>query len=209
MSQRSALILSAALTAFVLFIAGAVIGRFSRAEVATVEAAVTASPEAEVSSEPPAAADLQELTSQEAQMYLDREAAYRELVRQANERLQAAYAQLQTQAIAPAAATAPALIAPDLAASIALQAAPGAALLTPPVLTTFQNLPAYQVALTTGVVMIDAQSGKILFIGAPTINANTGPGGGSLRARADDRPEAGQGEHIEAEHEQENEGGDH
>jgi hypothetical protein len=210
MSQRSALIVSAALTAFVLFLAGAVIGRFSRAEVApTAEVVDAASPEATASPAADAAVDPQALTSQEAQMYLDREAAYRDLVGQANERLQAAYTQLQAQASAPVASAMQAQITAAEAAAIALQAAPGAALLSNPVLTVFQNLPAYQVVLTAGVLMVDARSGVILFNSATTLATAAHPGSGSLRERSDAQSESGQGGHSGGEHEQEGGGGDH
>jgi uncharacterized membrane protein YkoI len=157
MSQRTGLIIAAILTAFVLVVGGAIIGRVTQPE------------------KPPAATAVVQQTA--VQQLMERESAYQDLARQANERLQKAYAKLQAQS--QATATSPAVVfSPEQAANIALQTAPGAALLSIPALVNFQGVMAYQVSLNAGIVYIDANSGQVLYNGAVPVvaigPANTG-----------------------------------
>jgi hypothetical protein len=211
MSQRLALIISAALTAFVLVLAGAVFGKYSRSDSAAATAApdaaaATAAPEAvAATAAPEAAATDPTAAPPEAQLYLQREAAYRDLVSQANQRLQEAYAQLQSQSAAQSAAPAAVLITPQELAAIVAQVAPGLNLQGQPQLTTYQGKAAYQLVLGTGVLIIDAQTGQILYNGLGVLNAATSSHGGGGSLRADNNP--GKSGRSEAEHSEGGAGG--
>jgi len=147
MSQRTGLIMAVLLTAFILVVGGALVGRTTQPEKSPIETAA-----------------IQQ--SAAVQQLMERESAYQDLTRQANERLQQAYAKLQAQATA----TSPAyLFSPEQAANIALQLAPGAVLLNVPELVDFQGAMAYKVSLNTGLVYIDANSGQVLFNGIMTL----------------------------------------
>ena len=84
MTQRMALILASVLTAFLLVLSGGVIARVSQGDVKTAAAAPVAAT--------PASTDTQasDTAAQVQAIIQEREAAYRDLIRQANERLQAA-----------------------------------------------------------------------------------------------------------------------
>ena len=195
MSQRIAFFIAAGLTAFVLVVGGAVAGRMS--QLPRPPAAPSAEPTAAEEASPPA----------DVQTLLEREAAYQELVRQANERLQKVYAESQPTAQATAAAFA---ISPEQAAAIALQAVPGAVLLRLPELVDFQGTMAYEIALDLGMLYIDANTGQILYNGTTTV-----PGPvtlASTSSHGNDRYEhdAGNSGSNEGEHEEEDEEeGDH
>ena len=147
MSQRTGLIMAVILTAFILVVGGALVGRTTQPEKSPIETAA-----------------IQQ--SAAVQQLMERESAYQDLTRQANERLHQAYAKLQAQATA----TSPAyLFSPEQAANIALQLAPGAVLLNVPELVDFQGAMAYKVSLNTGLVYIDANSGQVLFNGIMTL----------------------------------------
>ena len=148
MSQKTGLIIAVILTAFVLVIGGAIIGRTTRPEKSPAVTAVVQQPA--------------------VQQLMERESAYQDLARQANERLQQAYTKLQAQA--QAAATSPAMVfSAEQAANIAVQISPGAALLNDPELVNFQGVMAYKVSLNTGVVIIDANSGRVLYNGTKVL----------------------------------------
>lgn len=167
MSQRTMLIIAAALTAFVLVLVGGVAARLSQpadSQAATSAPAVPA--DAEITLDPTAQALLAE-----------REAAYQQALAEANRRIDQANAQLaqanaqlaQAPAVAAPASSAAApgyAIAAEQAQQIALGAAPGAALRKPAELVLYQDRPAYEVALDRGLVYVDAQSGAILANGA-------------------------------------------
>jgi uncharacterized membrane protein YkoI len=194
MKQRIPLLIVVGLTAFMLVLGGALAARL-------LEPAPTASVvDAAGGSEPalPAAPN-----DPAVQTLLDREAAYEQALQQANAQLQQAYQDqqrladqvqaLQTQAQAPA-TTAPAAAAtavepptppadspaptyalsPQQAAMVALRAAPGATLTTAPDMVDFQGQTAYEVRLTRGTVYVDANSGQVLYNGAPAVRSNTG-----------------------------------
>jgi uncharacterized membrane protein YkoI len=177
MNQRTAFLIAACLTAFVLVIGGAVAGRISQANEASAAQAVNAVTIAEMDASP------------ESQVFMEREAAYQDLIQDANERLNKMYS--QTYGNAPDAsvkqfnehyhliyaqdpANAPAYAFSLLqAAQIALQAAPGAVLLQPPELVDFQGIVAYEVILDIGTVYIDANTGEILYNGISVPPSNT------------------------------------
>jgi len=182
MTQRGAYLIAASLTAFLLVIGGAVAGRISQANEAAAAQETGAETTLETGSLP------------EEQSIMEREAAYQDLIQEANQRLNKMYA--QAYGVVPDAsvkqlnehyqliyAQDPANAAPyafslQQAASIALQAAPGAVLLRPPELVDFQGVVAYEVVLDKGMIYIDASTGEILYNGllAPptTTQANTG-----------------------------------
>jgi uncharacterized membrane protein YkoI len=76
---------------------------------------------------------------------------------------------------APPAPTYP--ISPDMAATIALNAVPGATLTRQPELVDFQGAVAYEVSLDRGMVYVDANSGQVLYNGAATTASSGGHGG--------------------------------
>jgi len=134
MTQRTALILAAALTAFVLVLIGGVAVRAVQAGLTPAAAMAT-----------PTVTDL----------------APQGPIQQANEPFQPAPQQPTAPADAPAYA-----ISPDLAATIALNLAPGAALTRTPELVNFQGTVAYEVVLDRGTVYLDANSGRVLYNGS-------------------------------------------
>jgi hypothetical protein len=162
MSQRIALFLSIALTAFVLVMVGAALGVGRQAQ------ATPANP----TLDPQLVAELQA-----------REAAYQAMIAQANAQLQA---EDPTDLPAPTPTPVPTEtvypISPDLAAYIALSVAPNAYLVKPPELVLFRGVVAYEVTLNTGQVYVDANSGAILWNGAVV----SAPAGGSTSAGRDD-----------------------
>jgi len=181
MSQRTGLIIAVLLTAFILVVGGALVGRTTQPEKSPVETAAI-------------------------QQLMERESAYQDLTRQANERLQQAYAKLQAQATA----TSPAyLFSPEQAANIALQLAPGAVLLNVPELVDFQGAMAYKVSLNIGLVYVDANSGQVLFNGIMTL-VSVGPsdkGPAKSERSAEKAGDNGGGDSGGGEHESEG-GGD-
>jgi hypothetical protein len=157
MNQRTALVIATVLTAFALFIGGAVAGRI--VQPAVNSPAATIPPEVQ--------AGIQQ-----------REAAYQEMIRQANERLAQANANQLIQVTPtdqPATPLAPspqiAQLSSIQAASVAFQVAPGANLMSMPELVNYQGATAYEVILNMGVVYVDANSGQILYNGTAAMIA--------------------------------------
>lgn len=169
MNQRTALLLSAGLTAFVLVVLGGL-------------AATLLQPPAPA----PAASDPAGTAPVAAAPAMDpaREAAYQQALAdaqaqltEANRRLEEANAQLAAAAIPPTAvpppppapADPPAAptypVSADVAGQIALIAAPGATLQAGPDLVLYQNTPAYEVPLDQGRVYVDATTGRVLYNG--------------------------------------------
>ncbi|MEO8083040.1 MAG: PepSY domain-containing protein [Ardenticatenales bacterium] len=185
--QRNALILAGALSAFTLLLIGAVAGRVSHdAARVAVAPTVTVAPTAEPTAGPDPA----------VQALLDeRDAAYQDVIQQANDRLAQANVQLQSAyaaaaasaasaaaAARPVAPPAPAYIGPERAAEIALGVVPGAAVQRMPELVNFQGAAAYEVVTSTGSVYVDALSGQLLFNGAAApVAASSGGGRGGER----------------------------
>ncbi len=148
MSQKVTFIIAASLTAFLLVIGGAVVSRV--AQTTTASAAIDSTSPVDA----PASTDVQAL--------LDREAAYQELIRQANERLAKANSSQNTVLTNR--------LSGDQAVQIALQAVPKAAVMGRPELSNYQGILAYEVTLNTGLVYVDASNGQILANGAEPIS---------------------------------------
>ena len=234
MTQRTALIIAAALTAFVLALMGGVASYVtSQAQGPTAQVPPAGDQaSADQASMPVAAAGLDPVAVQAIQ---DRDAAYQQRIQAADQQLQQAYdkqrelaAQLneayqrqqrlasaleqarqqpaqpaaQPQQPAAQADAAPAqptfAVTPEVAAEIALGAAPRATLVRLPDLVNFQGAVAYEVVLDSGSVYVDANSGQVLYNGAIATVAS----GGSREHEG--------GEHEGGEHEGgEHEGGEH
>jgi len=148
MSQKIMIALAASVTAFVLVIAGGIFTRVSEAGAAA---------------DPTSAVD-----PSVAEVWNQREAAYRDLIDQANQRLQSVSApglDSQTAAAGTQQAFA-AKVSPDLAVYLALTSAPGARLKRAPELVSYLGTPAYEVSTTHGMVYVGAMNGAILYNGA-------------------------------------------
>lgn len=147
MSQKTMIALAACLTAFVLVMAGGVFARVSGASAASDPVAALS----------PAMRDL----------WNQRETAYRALVDQANQRLDAAGQTSTAAGTSAAASQAPTTpVSPSEAAQLAMMAAPGANVTRQPELVQFQGSVAYEVQTTLGLVYIDGASGQVLYNGA-------------------------------------------
>ena len=200
MTQKTALILSAVLTAFLLVVGGGVIARVSQPEAASAAVPTAA---------PIAATPAADVTAQLQQLMQQREVQYRQLIDQANQRLADMNKQLaavQVAQAAPARTSAPAAsmpaqpaapqitLSPDSARDIAVQAANFATMIRAPELVRFEGKVAYEVGFTRGVVYVDANTGAVLYNGTQ--------GGGQQPASQAPEPS---GEHeLEHEHESEN-----
>ncbi len=206
MTQKTMLILSAVLTAFVLVVGGGIIARVSQPETASAAAPAVV---------PSVSAPSTDVTAQVQELLQQREAQYRRLIDQANQRLAAMNQQLaaaqaaSTPVSAPApAAPAPAqarsaapqiALSPDAARDIAMQAANFATMIRAPELVRFEGKVAYEVGFTRGVIYVDANSGAVLF------NGTQGSGSGQSGAQ---QPASGGDHEHEDEHESEH-GDDH
>lgn len=174
------------LGAFTLVLLGAIVGQIVRGGFASELVAVaTRTP----ISDPQLEAMLQE-----------REQAYQALITEANARLEQAYRQIQelsaqlsvSSSNAPAGALErSATLSPARAIWVAMNAAPGSALMKEPELVFFQGALAYEVVLDQGTLYIDANTGQILYEGVPSaIQAAQAPLAAEPgRNRKDDRRE--------------------
>jgi uncharacterized membrane protein YkoI len=157
MRHKHALVLAAALTAFMLMVLGGLITRL-------------ASPAAAVN-DPLADATVQALLQA-------REAEYQRALSQANQQLQQAYQQpgrvQPDQAPQTAAAPDTPAVGADRAATIARELVPGATLTKQPELVMFEGTPAYEVVLNQGTLYVDANSGSVLYNGVSAA-AGSGP----------------------------------
>jgi uncharacterized membrane protein YkoI len=112
-------------------------------------------------------------TTDLTQQFAAREAAYNDLITQANQRI----ATLNSEVTALKKNTSPVSTQPEItadkAARIAIDAVGGKeALLTMPELVNYQGNTAFEVKLQDGVVYVEAQSGKVIFNGVnPKITA--------------------------------------
>ena len=214
MPQRTALILSAVLTAFVLVLGGGLVARVSQPIAPAQAAPVASAPTA------PAPTATIDVNAQVEQLLQQREAQYRQLIDEANQRLQQANQQLAASAAAaPAARSArsAALAAPaapaaqaaqptaslsaEAARNIAIDASGGATMIREPELVLFEGKVAYEVGFTRGVVYVDANDGTVLFNGT---HGNGGqPSGGTQT-----QPPPATGEH-ESDHEDNHDGESH
>jgi uncharacterized membrane protein YkoI len=213
MTQKTAFVLSAILTAFVLVVGGGVIARVSQADAVPAQAAVAPVPPV-----PAVAAQTADVMAQAQALLQQRDAEYRKLIDQANQRLaamnqqqaaaQAAQAVPAAQPAAPQPPASAPVAAPQIAISseaalfTAVAAANNATMIRTPELVRFEGKVAYEIGFTKGVVYIDANTGAVLF------NGTQGRGGG---AQPSSQPSAPGGEHEddhehEGEHESEREG---
>ena len=147
MSQKALVLIAGALTAFVLVIVGGVSARVAGASASAASPATDAA----VSSA----------------AWSQREAEYQNLIQQANQQLQDAYARMASmspQATATSVPTGPKVVfTPADAAGVALQAVPGSKLQRTPELVEYQGTLAYEVHTTAGLFYIDADTGAILY----------------------------------------------
>ena len=195
MTQKTALIISAVLTAFLLVLGGAIATRVSQpdAVAAAAPAATTAAPTVAPTTAPDAVASAQAQVDQMQALLLEREAAYRKLVDQANQQLAQAYQQQAatakpTQAapakkaqapapapVAAAGAAAPQVaVSPDSALSIAFSVAGTSHLRRGPELVLYNGTVAYEVLFGLGAIYIDANTGQVLSRG-PSGSAHSSP----------------------------------
>lgn len=183
MNQKFAFLMAGVLTAFLLVIGGGLAGRLSQSAVPPTPTAVAveAAPVAQIDPSSQIIAQMQQ-----------REAAYQQLIDQANQRLQQAYDQQkatvaqinQTRSVAatqpaprPAAAAAPVQpAAPGLSAedarNIAIDASGGKNMTREPQLVLYEGVVAYEIGFTNGAIYIDANTGAVLY------NGTAGHGGG-------------------------------
>ena len=221
MTQKTALILSAILTAFVLVIGGGIIARVSQANavLAPAAAAPAVAAPAQAAPAPTAAAQVADVMAQAQALLQQRDAEYRQLIEQANQRLAAMNQQQAaiqaataaqpasqpasrpvTQAAAPARAAAPQLtVSSDAALFTALQAANNATVIRSPELVRFEGIVAYEVVFTRGAVYVDANTGTVLY------NGTRGHGRGNQSASSTQPPASGGEQNHEDDHETEHE----
>jgi hypothetical protein len=162
MKHRTALILSAGVTAFVLVVMGGVAG-LAAGEARGQASAPEKTPQATLA--PEIQAQLQA-----------REAEYQSMLTEANARLEQAYAkidELQAQAPTQDAETQVYPISPDLAVGLVLNEYPGTTLLRWPELVDFQGTVAYEIVLDRGKVYLGATNGAILWTGVNTQTASS------------------------------------
>ena len=211
MTQKTVLILSAVLTAFVLVLGGGLVARVSQPIAPAQAAPVASAPTA------PAPTATIDVNAQVEQLLQQREAQYRQLIEEANQRLQQANQQLAAAApaapaaqparsAAPTAPAAPAAqptasLSAEAARNIAIDASGGATMIREPELVLFEGKVAYEVGLTRGVVYVDANDGTVLFDG-------THGNGGQSSGGSHTQPQPTNGEH-ESEHEDNHEGESH
>jgi uncharacterized membrane protein YkoI len=206
MTQRTAFVIAAALTAFVLVVGGAVAGQIGIKTSQPADLATAEVPSPTQENEEP---EQIEKIKSETEILLEREAALQELVREANARLE-----LVNQERQAAIST---VISASQAAEIALASAPGTRLLNPAQLVDLQGILAFEVSLDLGLVYIDANSGEVLinlavpapaFIPtpAPFLGGGAGPGRGFAMGGIQDGggSESG-GEHEGNEHDDDHE----
>ena len=165
MNQRPAMILAAGVAAFSLVAIGAVL------------ATVTAVPPAQAAQD--AATPTAQVNSSDA-AFAEREAEYRKLIEQANQRIETAnnrikqleqqlsearaQAQANTQSQANTTAQSQDYpVSAEQAAQLALLLVPDATLTKDPELVDVQGVTAYEVVLNRGTLYVDANTGRVLF----------------------------------------------
>jgi uncharacterized membrane protein YkoI len=219
MSQRTALWIATALTVFMLMVMGGVMYQVFQKSVSNVQGLQTSAPaQNNTSADAPQMANDQGLWEQIAQ----RESEFRDLVQQANQKLDESYKQQQEltkqlQAIQaqqanerPQAVQQPQYaVSAQNAIAVALQAVPGAILVRPPELINFKDTPAYEVTLDQGVVYVNATTGEILYNSAAVIVVRSGGGGGGGNANVSAPPPAPVKQTASGEREQEHKEDEH
>lgn len=176
MRQQWAYWMAWMLGAFALVILGAAAWRAAQLEWAGAKPTAGTFPTPTMDPGPPSAGPNLE------QLLLERERAYRALIAEANARLEQAYRQIQELSAQPAPPSpnispdapvmpseALAALSPSRAIWIAMNVAPGSALMKAPELVLFQGTLAYEVTLDQGVLYIDANNGQILYNGLPQV----------------------------------------
>jgi hypothetical protein len=153
MVQKSALLLSIGLTAFIVFLMSGLLQVFA-AEPGVASAATEISPEV-------------------SQLISEREAAYIETINLANQQLLEAQTALDAQGTSSGVSAGTA-ISPEQATEIAFGSAlSGSALTGEAQLVNFEGLVAYEVPFSLGNIYIDATTGELVFNG--TINLQPSP----------------------------------
>lgn len=174
MNQRILLIIAAALTAFILVLVGGLANRLSSGTAPTPTAGV-----AELSTAVPSGT----LDPTVEALIREREAAYQQALAEANSRLDQANQQL-VEATQPPLAVPAAIpvvtpviyaVTAEQAQTLALTRVPGATLMSPVAVVSYQGVPAYEVILDQGTLYIDAQSAAVLADG--TVLPTGVPGG--------------------------------
>ncbi len=192
MTQKTTLLISALLTAFVLVIGGGVMARVSQVDTASA------------ASVPVPTASTVDVNAQVQQLIQQRDAEYRSLIDEANRRLQAmnqqqaAAAQTAPVAAQPARAQSAApqfAVSADMAASTAAQAAGGAPITRAPELVRFEGNVAYEVLFAKGAIYVDANTGQVLFNGTqrapapnPQLQPQSAPSGGYEQEHEQEQP---------------------
>ncbi len=198
MTQRSALLITAGLTTFVLIVLGGL-----GAYLAQPPAAPAPAPAAATDAAPPNSGSADPVATQAA-VYQQALQDARTQLDEANRRLAAANAQLrlaQTPTAPPppvASTAAPAAptdaVSAPAAAQAALALAPGATLTSRPEVVSYRGTAAYEVRLDRGTVYVDAGSGQILYNGvAPAVQAPA-PVAGQAPTGYDQENDAGGGD---------------
>lgn len=196
MTQKTAFVFSGVLTAFLLVVGGGLVGRMAQPEATPAPTAAVAAP-----------VGVADPASQVIAQLQDREAAYQQLIDQANQRLQQAYDQqkataakinqarsvaaaprTQQPAVAAAAAAQPAAptLSVDSAVNIAIDASGGKRLIRNPELVMFEGKVAYEIGFTNGAIYVDANSGSVLYNGVTARHA----GGSSVASNPSTPPPA-------------------
>ncbi len=190
MTQKTTLLISALLTAFVLVIGGGVMARVSQVDTASA------------ASVPAPTASTVDVNAQVQQLIQQRDAEYRKLIDEANRRLQAMNQQQITAAQTAPVAAQPAraqsaapqfAVSADMAASTAAQAAGGAPITRAPELVRFEGNVAYEVLFAKGAIYVDANTGQVLFNGtqrapAPQLQPQSAPSGEHEQENEQEQP---------------------
>jgi uncharacterized membrane protein YkoI len=187
MSQRTALLVATGLTVFVLItMVGVVWQLFLKSNVGALTVQSVAPTQVTVTT-----GKTQAVNGPTEAQIAQRDAAFQQLIQQANQRLAQAnqkeqelakqFAQQKQAAATPAPASQQPKynVTSEQAASIALQAEKGATLLKQPELVSYQEAVAYEVTLDRGMVYVDANTGKVLYDSAVVITVHDGGSGKS------------------------------
>ena len=217
MNQRTALLAATALTVFVMILMVGVVWQvFQKSNVNTLGLQLNAPAQtSEIAGEP------QAVSGPTQEQIAQREAAFQQLIQQANQKLAQSYqeqqdlskqlqAEKQKQAppkIASASQPAKYKVSAEQATSIALAAEKGAVLTKPAELVSYLGAAAYEITLDRGVVYVDANSGEVLYDSAVVIVVrDSGGGGGNNSGNANSKPSAPASGGHETEHDSEHGG---
>ena len=211
MSQRTALLIATALTVFMVMVMGGVAFQVFQKSMTNVQGVQINAP-TQANANANAAAPTDAAT---VDQLAQRESAFRDLIQQANQKLEESYKQQQdlTQQVQVLKNQSPADQSPaarpvykvtaDQAKAIALATVPGAVLLRAPELVSFKNVPAYEVTLDKGTVYIDANTGQVLYNSAAVVVVRGAGASDSGNAVANAAPAAPSKPSGESEHKEE------